>query len=236
MSETLTRIGKDSEEKGPAASLKLASETLAKTSVLNDLNGQLVKSQRPTESTNISVSTPHPSRAKNSHSRFEFVFLSHTILALALLSLGSACVSVKIGDGQVKRSEGVQWEAPPENFQKLETPRADAAWKNSKNGNTIAYQSACGESSEAPLESVAQELLSAFDSSIDPQIQRRPFDGREAIDLEADGKIDGVATRMRAVLYRKNGCSYVLTQIGRTQIHQSDREAFEKFTRSFRAP
>ncbi|HRK09247.1 MAG TPA: hypothetical protein PLZ57_15875 [Pseudobdellovibrionaceae bacterium] len=173
--------------------------------------------------------------------------LSSVILSLGLMLGGSACVSVKLGDGQAKRSEGVNFAAPSDAaYQKLETPRADAAWKNAKNGNTIAFQSACGEASEAPLEAVAQELLGAFDSNVqvagaeganvEPRMQRRPFDGREAIDLEADGKVDGVATRMRAILYRKNGCSYVLTQIGRTQSHASDREIFEKFTRSFRAP
>lgn len=163
--------------------------------------------------------------------------LNFVILSLGLMLGGSACVSVKLGDGQAKRSEGVSFTAPGDAaYQKLETPRADAAWKNAKNGNTIAFQSACGEASEGPLESVAQELLGAFDANVEPQLQRRPFDGREAIDLEADGKVDGVATRMRAILYRKNGCSYVLTQIGRTQSHASDREVFEKFTRSFRAP
>jgi hypothetical protein len=194
-------------------------------------------SQSQNDLSQIANSESRVSHADKLRARMNPSLLAQAALALTMLVIGSACVSVKIGDGQAKRSEGVQFAAPADSgYQKLETPRADAAWKNTKNGNTIAYQSACGESSEAPLESVAQELLGAFDSSVEPQLQRRPFDGREAIDLEADGKVDGVATRMRAVLYRKNGCSYVLTQIGRTQGHAADREIFEKFTRSFRAP
>jgi hypothetical protein len=206
--------------------------------VINDLNGQHEMSKRRILEQNRAGNEMHSQNTVIQSSRLA---LSSIIIAFGLMLGGSACVSVKLGDGQAKRSEGVNFAAPADAaYQKLETPRADAAWKNAKNGNTIAFQSACGEASEAPLEAVAQELLGAFDANfgaiVEPQMQRRPFDGREAIDLEADGKVDGVATRMRAILYRKNGCSYILTHIGRTQWHASDREIFEKFTRSFRAP
>ena len=170
------------------------------------------------------------------------------ILVLGLIFIGSApaCVSVSIGAPKIEKSSGVGFTAPTSSFKILDGHRADAAWNNSATGSTIAYQSNCGDTSDAPLESIATDLFTGFEQSKELRNERIPFDGREALDKEIEGKVDGVMTRVHAIIYKKNRCSYVLTFVALTKSLVADNghkaaingdvSQFEKFAASFKAP
>lgn len=168
------------------------------------------------------------------------------VIFFVLFCGGSACVSVNLGPGKVEKSSGVSFAAPVGSFKSLDNGRADAAWNNSATGSTIAFQSNCGDTSDAPLESIATDLFTGFEQSKDLRNERISFDGREALDREIEGKVDGVSTRVRAIIYKKNRCSYVLTFVALTKslvadTHNKaaingDATQFEKFAASFKAP
>lgn len=163
---------------------------------------------------------------------------------------GPACVSVNIGPGKVEKSDGVQFQAPAAGFRQISKTEAksgaDSAWTNSATGSTIAYQSTCGDSAETSLESVAEDLFVGFEQAKTLKKERVPFDGREALDVEMEGKVDGVQTRVRAVVYRKNDCAYVLTFVALPKSLVADTASkpaasgdlaeFSKFISSFKAP
>lgn len=171
-----------------------------------------------------------------------------TLLAIAIVLFcgGSACVSVNIGPAKVEKSSGVVFAEPTGNFKALEDGPADVAWNNSHTGSTIAFQSNCADTSDAPLESIATDLFAGFEQSKDLRNERISFDGREALDREIEGKVDGVSTRVRAIIYKKNRCSYVLTFVTLSKslvadtankaATNGDATQFERFAASFKAP
>lgn len=167
-------------------------------------------------------------------------------IVTAVILAATACVSVNIGPGKTEKSTGVTFTAPGGGFKDIKNERADSAWNNSATGSTIAFQSNCGDSADLQLESIAQDLFGGFEQSKDLKNERIPFDGREALDREIEGKVDGVVTRVRAIVYKKNKCSYVLTHVAlgkslvadnvRKAAVSGDAAAFEQFAQSFKAP
>ncbi len=169
------------------------------------------------------------------------------VMPSALIAFSTACVSVNIGGGKVEKSDGVTFAEPSSGFKAIKSSRADGAWNRSATGSTIAYQSSCGDTAESPLESLAEDLFAGFESSKRLKADRVPFDGREALDVEHEGKVDGVATRVRAMIYRKNQCTYVITFVtlpkslvadtaSKPDPSNGDAEEFAKFLTSFKAP
>ncbi|MES2963531.1 MAG: hypothetical protein V4760_06545 [Bdellovibrionota bacterium] len=158
-------------------------------------------------------------------------------LALASLSLVFAgCVSVNIGGSKAERSKGVRVSAPSAPFTEIEGSRADGAWKNSSNGNSISYLSTCNDPADPSLETATNELFSDLKAMIVKKQATTTFSGREALDTEVDGKMEGIATRVRSVVFKKNGCLYTLSLVGVAAKFDEDRSKFDQFLTAFEAP
>ncbi|MDX9730663.1 MAG: hypothetical protein RBT63_02730 [Bdellovibrionales bacterium] len=184
-----------------------------------------------TQLLNLSRSMPHTSRFPLRQS------LIGTLLIL--LVAGTACVSVNIGPGKGKKSSGVKFQEPSGSFREIDNDRADMAWLNASTGSSIAFQSNCGDSADASLESMNEELFSGFDGSRKIKSDRTPFDGREALQAEVEGTVDGITTHIHTTVYKKNKCSYILTLVTlpKPSVNlTTDLETFERFKASFRAP
>jgi hypothetical protein len=175
-------------------------------------------------------------------SKFQILFA----IVLVLFFSGVSCVSVNIGGGTLEKSTGVVYTSPDSGFKVIKNSRADIAWNNGSTGSTIAFQSTCGDTTDARLESIAEDLFNGFEQRKDLHDERIPFDGREALSHEVEGKVDGVLTRVHAIIYKKNGCSYILTfvSLAKGDVADNARKAaitgdvaqFERFTSSFKAP
>lgn len=157
-------------------------------------------------------------------------------VAAALLEISSlGCVSVNLAGDKVERANDIQFTAPGSPFAELKTT-ADRAWKSTTTGSTIAFLSTCGEAGDLPLESLSQDLLSGFEDSQELKRSKTSFDSREALDVDIKGKLDGVLTRTRAIVYKKNRCSYSITFVSLPKNTELDSATFETFLASFRAP
>ncbi|MDZ4085033.1 MAG: hypothetical protein U1E10_18975 [Bdellovibrionales bacterium] len=173
------------------------------------------------------------------------LYLIAPILSAGIFA-GLGCVSVNISPGKVEKSEGVKFQPPQAGFREIAKSGADSAWNNPATGSTIAFQSNCGDAAETSLDSVAEDLFVGFEQAKTLKKERVPFDGREALDMEMEGKVDGVQTRVRALVYRKNDCAYVLTFVGLPKslvadtankpAASSDLAEFSKFISTFKAP
>lgn len=196
---------------------------------------------------------PTTDRTSGSRAQLHFESLRESLrksfftLSTALFCLASTgCVSVNITPSEAEKSKGVSYAAPGDAFVLVKSERADAAWSNTATGSTIAFQSSCGETSDASLESIAQDLFGGFDEIKDLRSERIPFDGREALARDVEGKVDGVTTVIRSIVYKKNKCSYVLTLVSLAKDRVADNRnkaatngdtaAFERFTSNFKAP
>jgi len=158
-----------------------------------------------------------------------------SLLVLNLLSLG-ACISVNLGQKPGERSKNVEFTPPSPPYTPLKNTPADGAWENKKSGNSISYFSTCNDPSDPSLESVARDLFSGL-SDMDTVSQSQPtFNGRGALQTEVEGKVDGVPTRIEALLFKKNGCTYTLSHVGLPKSFASDKKVFAEFLKGFQAP
>lgn len=183
-----------------------------------------------------------PSKTKNvlTRSRYRRIArgIGTALTAVALSTatgLGAGCVSVNIGQKAGERSEGVDVAPPPSPFEAIKT-RADGAWQNKANGNSISYFSTCNDPADPPLDSVARELFADMKNLRIIRQFQTTFGSREALDSEVEGSVEGVPTRIRSMIFKKNGCMYTISYVGITKAFDEDRQRFDTFLRSFRAP
>ena len=83
-------------------------------------------------------------------------------------------------------------------------------------------------------QSYRQLLSLVFDG--DGHNIRTASNGREALETEVEGKLDGVMTRIRALVFKKNGCTYTISHIGVPRTFEEDRGRFTEFLGNFQAP
>ncbi len=148
----------------------------------------------------------------------------------------AACVSVNIGPKGAERSQGVEFNAPGSPYESLKETPADGAWQNRANGNSISYFSTCNDPADPSLETVARELFAGLAEMKEVATHRGTFNGRESLEMEVEGRVEGVLTRIRSLMFKKNGCLYTLSHIGIPKSFEQDRSRFNEFMRSFQAP
>lgn len=169
-------------------------------------------------------------------------FLSPHIKWQNVLSIGlfftvcCSCVSVNLGPKGPDKSKNVDFKPPHSPYETLKEAPADGAWINKKNGNSISYLSTCNDPADPPLESVSRELMAELRDNKQIRLESLTFNGREALDQENEGKVDGILTRVRSLIFKKNGCLYTLNYIGRSKTFETDRRVFEDFLKGFQAP
>ncbi|HVK60017.1 MAG TPA: hypothetical protein VM432_00645 [Bdellovibrionales bacterium] len=169
--------------------------------------------------------------------------IRHKILPFFICSAGiigatilSGCVSVNIGPKGAVKSSDVRFQEPESPFESMSSTPADRAWQNTQNGNTISYLSSCNDPNDPPLDVAAAELTGDLRDATTLRSQTIQFNGREALDQDVEGKVEGVTTRIRNVIFKKNGCLYTLTYLGVAKAFEADKKHFEKFLKGFEAP
>ena len=163
------------------------------------------------------------------------MMLKILILILPSLIL-SACISVNIGPKGAEKSKNVKVVAPAPPFKEVKGLKADGAWQNTNNGNSLSYLSTCHEQVDPTLEVATDEVISAFGETKQLSQKKLEFDGRDALDTEAEARVEGVPTKIRTLVFKKNGCLYTLSLIGLTKYFAKDVSSFESFVNGFEAP
>lgn len=167
---------------------------------------------------------------------FNLSKMATLLAAFGLTTMLTSCLSVNIGPKGPDRSAHVVLKMPPKPYEQLNDEHADGAWQNRKNGNSISYLSICNDASDPSLESVSRELLSELVDVRMIHLGSTTFNARDAIDQEYEGKVDGILTHIRAVIFKKNGCTYTLSYIGVPHSFDADRTLFDNFLKGFQAP
>lgn len=155
---------------------------------------------------------------------------------MSWLILQPGCVSVQLGPKGPDLAKSVRYAAPGQPFQEFNLQDVDKAWKNSKNGNSIAYRSACNDPVETELDSLQQAIMEGLDSAKLETNERTAFNGRDALHSVVQGKLDGVATKIELMIFKKNNCTYTLTYVALPKNFATDQSAFQQFLKSFEAP
>lgn len=161
------------------------------------------------------------------------MFAAHLFGAAAL---ATGCVSINLGAQKPERSSDVQLDKPSAPFEELNNKRADGAWLNRENGNSISYHSSCNDPSDPSLEVITQELFADLKNLQTLSSETTSFDGREALRTEVEGELEGIPTQVHSLVFKKNGCIYTLSYAGLKKSFPSDFASFEQFLKGFRAP
>jgi hypothetical protein len=158
--------------------------------------------------------------------------LKTAILALCM----TGCISVNLSNNKLQKAAGIKFQSPEAPFEKASGENVDQIWRNPKNGNAISFLSDCSDSSDPSLVAIEQGVLSGlYPYSYESQTQMT-FDGRAARKSRIKGTVDGVASIVDLMVYKKNNCIYILSYVGLQQKHAEDQKRFDTFVERFHAP
>lgn len=164
------------------------------------------------------------------------VSLARFFVLAAPLALLTACVSVSLEGKKSKRSEGVQFEAPRAPFKKLSTSTVDVAWKNSRTGSIISFLSECSIERDLRLEALRAEVIQGLSDEKILIEDHSMYAGRAALRSSVIGSVDGVESAVDLLVFKKDGCSYVLSLVSTPNLIQQDRVVFDQFLTGFQTP
>jgi hypothetical protein len=154
---------------------------------------------------------------------------------LLLSSTLGGCVSVNLGPKKAGRAENVRTTAPGGDYQPVKDTAADQAWQSAKTGNTISYLSECPEASMS-LENLTNEALAVLRDREVIEQNSKFFNSRAALETMATGNLDGIQMKMHAVVFKRNGCSFLITYAARKNNFKDEEKFYLQFLESFQAP
>lgn len=157
-------------------------------------------------------------------------------LAFVFFSFLPACVSVQLSSKEAVVASNISFVAPASPFEKLAVQDIDRAWKNSKNGNSISFRTACQDPVESDVKTIEQSIVNGLDAATLEKSETVPYNGREALHSIVQGKLDGVGTKIELMIFKKNDCTYTLTYVALPKNFPSDQPTFQKFLKEFVAP
>lgn len=165
------------------------------------------------------------------HQRF-IILMGFLFAAFAM----SACVSVSISQPPPSKAKKVSFTEPQTPFAAFSTENADKAWQSEKTGATIAYLSECQGNMDTQLKTVESESLTAITRPVVLSSKTGLFNERESIETLAEGSIDGIHVKISLVVFKKNGCNFTITYMGRKTRFDSELNLFSRFKESFVVP
>jgi hypothetical protein len=155
---------------------------------------------------------------------------------LILIIMLNGCVSVDLGPKKPTPALGIKAEPPHSPFVKVTAENVDAIWRNPKNGNAISYLSDCNDASDPSLSAIEQGVLSGLYPYTYWSQKEITYQWRGARRVQVKGQVDGVATLVDLLVFKRNNCIYVISYSGIEPAHTEDFSQFETFLQRFRAP
>lgn len=153
-----------------------------------------------------------------------------------LALLASGCVSISLTDQNVERAEDVRYVEPPAPFEKESLPHVDRGWKNPKTGNAITFLSDCDPSTDPSLKALRSGVTSGLQEVEILSEDRGLYNGRASLRTRMESEVDGIKSLLDLMIFKKNGCIYILTYVGLKDSFQTDLPVFNRFLEDFEAP
>lgn len=156
------------------------------------------------------------------------------VLALWALSSALGCGRVTLEQG-VFRDDKVHYRLaePPAPWREVRLETADAAWLHDGWGASLLVNSHCEGVQDAPLGSLANELLIGFTERNVLREERLELSRREALEREVSARLDGVPRRLVVLVVKKDGCVYDVVFSSPPANFESAREGYEVLRAGF---
>lgn len=157
------------------------------------------------------------------------VFLSYLLCA--------NCVSVEINKSKpARRNENVRFKEPSAPFKELKSSDLDRGWKNPKNGNSISFITECDDGVDPSLENIYNGILKNVSQVETVSKDKITYNGREGLRAVVTGHVDGVLSKIDFLIFKKNGCTHILTYVALAHTFEQNAADFQKFVESYQAP
>lgn len=157
------------------------------------------------------------------------------LITLFLLQL-LGCIHLNLSAPSPLKANDLEFKEPKKPFILFKDTEFDKSWQSNTTGNVIALFTDCTANSDRPLTKSILELAKGFDRIESTKQSTIFFNGRESIQGEFKGHIDGIKVSMEGIVFNKNKCFYQLTYSGVSNQFEKDRVVFEEFKKDFRAP
>jgi hypothetical protein len=122
----------------------------------------------------------------------------------------------------------------PEGWQRIDVTHTALAFRDARDGGTIAVNGRCGvDGEDVPLAALTQHLFIRF---TDREILEQavvPFDQREAMRTVLTAKLDGVPMQFDVWVLKKDGCVYDLAFMAAPPRFARGAAEFERFVHAF---
>ena len=155
------------------------------------------------------------------------------IIITTFLSVFSCSMLVTNESGTYTKSSNVhnnlQKNLPP-NWQLIDKETSDFAISNKSSGSVFVINSACRKFEASNLNSLTSSILSGVEivNVIDRKIIT--LQGRDAIDMTVQGKVDGVSRFFHLTTTQKNNCIYDFVLISTNEHNlEMDNKDFQVF-------
>ncbi len=170
--------------------------------------------------------------------------LSNTVkTAIGLLLISGAsnsCVSIDISKTNQVRDSNIKFHAPDKPYQVAPLSSVDGAWRNTETGDSISYISECDSSTDPSLDSIHKGILQGIENLKIVSSEYKKYNSRQALFTTVNGELDGIGTQMQFVIFKKNQCIYVLTNIsymkGANTNGATSSQDFQIFLEKFEVP
>lgn len=158
------------------------------------------------------------------------------MLGLALLfALSCATPRARYSDGVVTR-DVVKYRIgePGEPWEPGKTADwGDVLFRHPESGAVLSANSTCNRYEDSPLRRLAENLLWGITGRQKLREGILPMAGREAYELELDGKLDGVPVRLYIRVLKKDACIFDFSCTAQPERFETVRETCLKFIDGF---
>ena len=149
-----------------------------------------------------------------------------TLLLLSTLAINCSSIIPKAPKPTKDTSYKINFEAT--GWEKTDPRESDFAWVQSKTGEVIVVNSFCGEFQSLPLESLALKTFDSYDSFKPLGKNTLEWNEREAFEMEAEAKIDGVVVLLNFRNYRRDHCYYDFLLVTPRQRNPKSYQTFKE--------
>ena len=118
-----------------------------------------------------------------------------------------------------------------------DTDASDLAFQSKKTASIISVNSACriqGQSAQQDLKELTRELLFGIADVTDRQEREIEIDRQKGLETTIQGRLNGEAVKLRAIVIRKSQCAYDLTYVSRPEHFAAQESVFSRFIEAFR--
>jgi hypothetical protein len=152
----------------------------------------------------------------------------HRPICFGLLILIGGCSLLFSKSSKPVKDPGFKIDFAEKGWKSTDPREADRAWVQENRGDVIIVNSFCGEFQDLPLETLALKTFSGYEEFKPLGKNDTKWQGREAFEMEAQARVDGVLVLLHLRNYRRDHCYYDFLLVTPRSSSEASLRAFQR--------